>query len=202
MKHATLVAAIINGLLISQSFGQSEIIVLEPSAETTIEGEIDGVSEENLEDSRLLLKFNFSSLPDGARIQYAGLILSDEMGLPWNIPHVPVLAGVITDEWDESSASWDGPSNGESWNSPGGDWDPAVTSYKVLVRDARTPGKIVITDMARKWLSGSKDNNGIIVMVVDPAEVTDALNYFNLSALTPRLQIRYFLPDQDAEIEG
>ena len=147
------------------------------------------------------LKSDFSPLPEGAKIQFAGLMLSDEMGLPWDVPHVPVLVGALIEDWDESSASWDGPSNGESWNSPGGDWDPALTSYRVLVLGARTPGKIVITDMVRKWVNEERENYGVIAMVVEPEEVTDVLPSFTASALEPSLQIRYFLPEEDVEAE-
>jgi hypothetical protein len=147
----------------------------------------------------VLLRFDFSSLPEGAKIQFAGLMLSDEMGLPWDVPHVPVLVGALTEDWDESSASWDGPSNGESWDNPGGDWDPAQTSYRVLVRAARTPAKIVITDIVRKWANGEKENDGLIVMVLEPEELADVLPSFTASELTPSLEIRYFLPEEDTE---
>jgi hypothetical protein len=147
------------------------------------------------------LKSDLSSLPEGAKIQFAGLMLSDEMGLPWDVPHVPALVGALAEDWDESSASWDGPSNGESWNSPGGDWDPALTSYRVLVLGARAPGKIVITDIVRKWVNEERESYSVIAMVVEPEEVTDMLPSFTASALEPSLQIRYFLPEEDAEAE-
>jgi hypothetical protein len=201
MTRAILVGVILGSVLLSQGFGQSEIIVLEPSAAATIEGEINGPSEESIEESRVLLKFDFSSLPEGAKIQFAGLMLSDETGLPWDVPHVPVLVGALTEDWDESSASWDGPSNGESWDNPGGDWGPALTSYRVLVLGARAPGKIVITDIVRKWLNEERENYGLIAMVLEPEEVTDMLPSFTASTLEPSLQIRYFLPEEGTEAE-
>jgi hypothetical protein len=201
MRRVMLVAVILGSVLLSQGFGQSEIMVLEPSAAATIVGELYGPSEESIEEPRVLLRFEFSSLPEGAKIQFAGLMLSDEVGLPWDVPHVPVLVGALTEDWDESSASWDGPSSGESWDNPGGDWDPALTSYRVLVLAAQAPGKIVITDIVRKWLNEERENHGVIAMVLAPEELTDVLPSFTATALRPSLLIRYFLPEEDTEAE-
>ncbi len=108
MIRIMLVTVILGFLVPSQSFGQSEIIVLEPSAVATIVGEADPASHDGVAEPRVLLRFDFSSIPEAAKIQYAGLMLSDETGLPWRVPHVPVIVGALTRDWNTSSASWDG----------------------------------------------------------------------------------------------
>jgi hypothetical protein len=152
--------------------------------------------EDGIYDARVLLSFDLSDLPANAQVSYAGLRLFDETDLPWEAPHVPVTVAALTTDWD-TSASWDGPSSGESWDNDGGDWHSALTSYRVLVLDPGAPAKFLMTEIVQQWVGSEIPNYGIIAWIEEVADLQDIVQYFNAQTLKPSLQVRYFLPSQD-----
>jgi hypothetical protein len=146
-------------------------------------------------DPRMLMEFDLSGLPDSAVVQFAGLRLANQGEIVWRAPYVPVLAGALTRDWDEANASWYQASGNQAWDTPGGDWDPALTAYRVIVRVARAPSTLVLTDIVTQWASGSIPNYGLIVMMPDPEELADVVPYFNSQFLKPVLTVRYVLPE-------
>jgi hypothetical protein len=176
-----LVAAVV-------SAGELKTVILQPDQAATISGETDeGI------DPRILLSFDLSSIPEAAHIQSAGLALSAAGSVPWNHPFVPVMAGALTKQWNPESADWSGPDSGHDWDTPGGDWNPEFTSYRVIVRGARAPSRIRIAHLVDAWKDGNLRNNGLIVMLQDVADLQDINQTFNAEALKPSLKIRYSL---------
>jgi hypothetical protein len=175
----------------SPAGGSPETMELEPVKVACISGQTGTVA-----DSRVLLAFDLTNLPDGADIQSARLRVRDQAGIAWNAPFVPVLAGVLTKSWDASTASWYSASGGQAWDSPGGDWDPEHTAYKVIVREARAPAGLLLTDVVARWVAGILANYGVIVMTTEPEELADVVPYFNAQYLRPILRVSYFVPQE------
>ena len=170
-----------------------ESTVLFPSQTASFSGETDGGV-----DPRVLVEFDLSSIPRGARIRYAGLALTDNGEIPWDAPFVPVSIGAISRDWDPSSVDWTAPSSGQDWEEAGGDWNPDFSAYRVIVRDARAPARFLVTHFAQEWLDGSLPNHGIIAMMEDVADLQDIAESFNARALKPSLKIRYTIPSNDS----
>jgi hypothetical protein len=196
MRYRIVLLAGIGSLLLSFSPTTAEEVVLRPTEAAGIVGEVDGTF-----DPRVFITFDLSGIPEDAEIQYAGLGLANPANIQWEIPFVPVIAGALTRAWDPSSVSWDSPSSGQEWENPGGDWDPALTSYRVIVRSARAPLPLLVTDLVRSWFDGTVENHGVVVMFADTEELSEVVQYFNLRYLTPFLKVRYFSP-LNYEISG
>jgi hypothetical protein len=189
MTRTILFATLLGWMITSPAFSQLQRMVLEPSETATItDGAAEGASE-----SRVLVEFDLSAIPENASIQYAGLMLTDDNGVPWDAPWVPVLVGALTKDWDQS-ASWDAPSSGDSWDNPGGDWGGGLTAYRVLVAEAEVPAKFLVSDVIRKWLASEVPNYGFVAMMTEAEEQSDFASLFSATHLRPSLQIRYIAP--------
>jgi hypothetical protein len=162
----------------------------EPTQLVLISGQSQGVA-----DPRLLLAFDLSGLPEDAIVQHAGLRLADQTALAWSVPFVPVVAAGLTTQWDPASASWESASGSQAWDTPGGDWDPALSAYRAIVKKAEVAPELVVTEIVRRWISGSIPNYGLIVMMPDPEELADVVPYFNSQFLKPVLTVRYVEPE-------
>lgn len=176
-------------LFVSNTSAIMHTVAFQPAESASISGEM-----AELTDPRILLSFDLSAIPENAVIWYAGLRLYDESGLPWNAEYVPVHVVPLSRSWDPESVSWDGPSSGEDWTQDGGDFDATRTAYRVLMLDAETPAKFILTSTVKEWLAGERQNYGIMAMLQDVADLQDITEYFNASALNPSLEIRYVLP--------
>ncbi len=55
--------------------------------------------------------------------------------------------------------------------------------------------------LVRNWLNGEKENYGVMAMVQESEDLTDALPSFAASSLRPSLEVRYFLPEEEADTE-
>ncbi len=161
----------------------AETIVLTPDLAADMTGETDGGL-----DARVVMAFDLDVIPKDALIEYAGLTLYDETGVPWEAAFVPVVVGALARDWDASDASWE---------DLGADLDPRFTAYRVLVSKARTPAKFDLTRLVESWVGGEIPNYGIIAMIEEVADLQDVVRHFNAETLKPSLKIRYFLPSED-----
>jgi len=174
------------------SAGELKTVILQPDQVASINGETDeGI------DPRILLSFDLSSIPEDAHVLSAGLSLAAAGVVPWEHPFVPVTACALTKQWNPESADWSGPGSGHDWDSPGGDWNPEFTSYRVIVREARAPSRIRIAHLVNAWRDGNLRNNGLVVMLQDVADLQGISQTFNAETLKPSLKIRYSLPTSD-----
>jgi hypothetical protein len=162
----------------------------EPVQVASISGQTGGTV-----DPRVLLAFDLSALPQDAVVLHAEMRLTDQAAIAWSCPFVAVLAGALTKQWDASTTSWENASGNQAWDDPGGDWDPEPIAYRVLVRKARVPSELVLTEIVSKWASGAIPNYGLIVMMPEAEDFSLAVPYFNAQYLTPVLTIRYFVPE-------
>jgi hypothetical protein len=167
MRHTSLIAAV---LLISLTLClDAEELVLFPTESTTIVGTTDSGEIE----ARLLLDFDFGSIPRNAQVidaslYFEGVDVSNVNG--WICLYV---APMLT-EWDAENASWDGPSPGEDWESPGGDWSYALGDYGCLYGDSEgsedlcyTPS-LNLTTLLVDQLAAPERQKGFIVF---PTEI-------------------------------
>lgn len=182
------------------------MVCLVPAVSANMHSMVFGVSESadisveigELTYPRVLLSFDISGLPEEAVIWYAALRLVDEEGVPWEKEYVPVHVAPVTTPWDPETVTWDGPTSGEDWDMPGGDMDESRIASRVLLLNAGTPAKFVMTTTVREWHSGTRRNNGLIAIMQDIADLQDITQYFNAETLKPSLEIRYILPTTDA----
>ena len=188
----TIVTSVLVLLAAVVSPGELKTVILQPDQVASISGETDQGY-----DPRILLSFDLSSIPESARVQSAGLALSAAGAVPWELPFVPVMAGAITKQWNPGSADWSGPDSGHDWDTPGGDWNPEFTSYRVIVREARAPSRIRIAHLVNAWRDGNLRNNGLVIMLQDVADLQDLSQTFNAETLKPSLKIRYIMPTTD-----
>jgi hypothetical protein len=187
---AALTALVVSAAPVaSPAGGPPETMEFEPVEVACISGQTGTVA-----DSRVLVAFDLSGLPNSAEIRSARLRVTDQAGIPWDASFVPVLAGALTTVWDASTASWDDASGSQAWDSPGGDWDAEHTVYKVIVRKARAPAELLVTDIVRRWASDATPNYGFILMITEVEELADVVPYFNAEYVKPVLAVRYSVP--------
>ena len=165
--------------------GPNQTVILQPSQIAGIVGETDGLVE-----PRLLVSFDLTSIPEGASVYFAAVRLHNGT-LPWDVPHVPVSMGALTQAWNEDTVDWDGPSGSDSWDNPGGDYDKERIAYRVLLADATSPPKFVITGIVKDWTSGAEANYGLIAILENVADLQEIVYQFNALALRPTLEVRY-----------
>lgn len=169
-------------------------ILIKPWQAATIAGETDGSA-----DARILLQFDLSEIPTGLIIESARLRLSEPGGLPWEMPSVPVKAAALTHQWNADDVSWDGPSSGDDWQAPGGDWDPQFTSYRVVVKQARAASSIDLLRLVSEWYGGGLANNGLMLLLPEPGEAADMVPQFAAEDLDPVLTVEWLAPGSDSE---
>lgn len=190
MKDAIRLLAVsvaLAALTVAASADQS--MEFQPAEVACICGEVGGAP-----DVRVLLRFDLSALPDSAVVQFAGLRLADQASIPWSTQFVPVVAGALTKQWDGTAASWYTASGNQTWDNAGGDWDPQLTAYRVIVRKARAPAELLLTGLVTKWIQGDVPNYGLIVMIRDVDELADVVPYFSAESLKPVLTVHYVAP--------
>ncbi|MGB7328872.1 MAG: DUF4347 domain-containing protein, partial [Rubripirellula sp.] len=139
--------------------------------------------------SRILLQFDFSSIPVGATITGANLMLEATAGS--GVFDIGVYE--VTESWVQGNQdgaagfpSWDNRTNSATWN--GGTFDPTATA----TFNATTTGQHAwdITTLVQEWIAGSTVNNGLIL----GSENTGGNSYTYSSsegATAPQLQLFY-----------
>ncbi|MGI9289136.1 MAG: DNRLRE domain-containing protein [Pseudomonadales bacterium] len=180
-----------------------QTLILQPGAEskdTFIEGESghtghnkgndNGLKTSSLigKEYRTLLQFDLSALPASATVQTATLELylqnfgSTDM----------VKAHRLVRDWTEDGATWDDYDGTNSWNTPGGDYDPEVAGS--FLANGTGPKSMGITAAAQAWVSGSQPNYGLILLS-DPSPSGNENKYHssdNASEPHPKLTLTYF----------
>jgi hypothetical protein len=181
MRYTTAILLFFSFVLTAAANG--ETVILRPENSSEIHGVMDGISE-----TRLLMSFDLETVPKEAVVEFAWLTLTDETGVPWEAPFVPVIVGSLTYDWESTDNTME--------NIEGG-IDTQFTSYRVLVSKSRAPAKFNLSSQVTNWLSGEIPNHGIAVMMEEAADLQDVMPSFNVETLKPTLAVRYFLPSGD-----
>ncbi len=165
-----------------------------PDDTTNGEGKSIGIDSINTKNIRALLRFDLSSIPSGAVVQDATLLVNLMTGNKAN----PVIFNLhaLTANWTETEASWNSRSSTQSWTTPGGDYDPFIFYRGTMTK---TPGwyPIDVSRLVDFWLNGVFANDGMI-MVPDNGDNTGSFKYFdsseaNTAASRPKLVVNYTL---------
>jgi hypothetical protein len=148
------------------------------------------VATGNKNTSLSLFKFNLSGLPAGINILNASLSLHHRDG---NDPDVPVSAHRITNDWEESSVSWNNRKTGIAWNTPGGDYDSTIVSTTNVGPLSNTRYEWDITSLVQGWFNGTYSNQGIVLRTVAAGIFGERLDTSDHADQTrrPRLSISY-----------
>ncbi len=142
-------------------------------------------------DQRALVQFDLSSLPAGASVSNAAMVMqATANGGSMNIELYRVL-----ESWTEGSnrgsagvVNWNDREQGRSWRTAGGSYDGSVVAR--LRTGSTGEHRWTITDLVRDWLSGVATNHGVIVGSSDGGSTT--VTYSSREGLSPpRLVIDY-----------
>ena len=113
--------------------------------------------------ARSLLKFDFSSL-GSVVVTSASLKMVVAYSYSSNTRTMYVLR--CTKDWDELQSTWNVYSTGNSWTSPGGDWD-GVTPIGTVTTSSPPQGTLVTTTLStsiiENMINGSVPNYGFVL---------------------------------------
>jgi hypothetical protein len=158
-------------------------------------------SKSSSERSRALLKFNLSSLPAGANITSAKLIMTKKGG-----SNTSANFGVhrITQSWTEgtgacggssAASNWNQRQSGTSWSAAGGDFNATAESSISVGNDAEYTWDL--KNLVIGWKNGSITNNGLLVkMLSEGSDIEKKFASFDEGDATKRpvLAITYLVP--------
>ncbi len=177
-------------------------LVLEPGAEgkdTFIEGD-SGHHDHNKGDDkdirtsskagkeyRTLIQFDLSALPSSIRVESA--ILEIELSNLGSADSVE--AHRLLHDWDEMEATWNNADTGNTWESPGGDYEPEPVA--AFIPNTTGPQSMDITSVTAAWVKGTWPNYGLILR--SPSNSNGQENEYHSSDSSngprPKLTITY-----------
>lgn len=124
-----------------------------------------------------LLKFNVASLPPSQVVTQAILTLNADAALysGGNPGGLPIDVYRVTQPWNESQVSWTQRDTQLPWSTAGGDYVGTtelrgIASYgaasPALTNNYASPSPVSwdVTTLAREWVSGSRANNGLMLL--------------------------------------
>lgn len=137
-----------------------------------------------------LLEFDLSNLPAGAEIRSARLSLHHKNG---SGAAVAVDAHRVTEDWRESSATWQRRMTWVDWDTAGGDYDPTAVATTVVGPGTLERHEWDLTPLVRDWVSGAAANEGVLLRT---AQAETSSENFDSSdgadaSLHPRLEVDY-----------
>ena len=155
---------------------------------------------------RILLQFDFGSLPTGATITSATLQMQARYFSGDGDDSVGLNVYEVTQSWGEGNGNGSIGINGATWNqrqllSP---WNQSGGSYNTtptasLNTSSTGQHSWNVTSLVQAWFSGTKTNNGLIVG--SPDSGGDSFRYDSREGATPpQLVIAYTVPNQSPVI--
>jgi len=117
-----------------------------------------------------LVKFDISSIPQGATINLAYLMLYYSSNLGTNPAGRTVTANRVTKDWVELQATWNSYKTGSPWTTPGGDYVPDGAA-SATVPAAYGWMTWTVTDIVKAWIQGGQPNYGFLVKFADEDQV-------------------------------
>lgn len=128
---------------------------------------------------RGVMKFELPKIPSGSQIVKAAIVLKTSDNLPARMKNVkPIEVHEITSDWNETSVTWDSINN--KYN------EKIVTFfyptlYDPLLPDDEALTRIDVTNLVKKWYSGS-NNYGVMFKCVDESYNEKDLVYMAYSS--------------------
>lgn len=126
---------------------------------------------------RYIFKFNFPT-----ELEYKRILSADLSFYMWSQDIIADNQYMgfyrVTDDWIENSVTWNESQIGQSWATPGGDYDTLIA---LVPLDANTPDHayldppVDITDIVQDWVRNKVNNYGLIL-------INESLNSTNLKA--------------------
>jgi len=113
---------------------------------------------------RSLIEFNISSIPESHTITSAVLRLHLLYSSSSN--NITAEAHALAVPWEEQNATWYNRTSIEQWSQEGGSYYSEVVESKEI---STNPGwyNFSIDSVVRKWVNGSLENNGLIIVSPD-----------------------------------
>ncbi|NES27985.1 DNRLRE domain-containing protein [Micromonospora terminaliae] len=120
--------------------------------------------------TRGLVRFDLGDIPQNAEVSAATLSLWET-----NAPLSPITTQVhrVTRPWTEGddkcgSANWTEAAAGQSWTTPGGDYDSTVIAKLDIPRNtANLFREFPVTGVVQSWVNGTAPNNGLLLRSTD-----------------------------------
>jgi hypothetical protein len=111
------------------------------------------------ERDRVLLKFDFSSLPSTAAVDFALIRVVADIDSAENSVSSEVGCFLVTTDWSSGSVGWTG-----GWTNPGGDFGMETYAGYIFPVGKGNAGWFDITDWVQKWRAETVSNYGVIMM--------------------------------------
>jgi flagellar basal body-associated protein FliL len=139
--------------------------------------------------ARILIQFDISSIPVEADINDAALHLQfydDNLGNQnsftmsmYNLQKPWTEGTGLTSQISYTGVTWNTTDGTTPWTAPGGDYDNAASGQIVISAFGSYSGSF--TNLFKEWLTGTKDNNGLILIGTSGA---DSVKYIRTSDFT------------------
>uniref|UniRef100_A0A6M3XD09 LTD domain-containing protein n=1 Tax=viral metagenome TaxID=1070528 RepID=A0A6M3XD09_9ZZZZ len=137
---------------------------------------------------RTIQQFDLSSIPSGATISSATLVLTKV-----NRTADAMAAGFykVTRNWVEAQVTYSSASTGVSWTAPGGDIETAP-EYSVSVPVGDGTWTVDVTNLVRGWVASPGTNYGAVIKRDSGSGITNLRSREHASA--PRLSVTWIPP--------
>jgi hypothetical protein len=112
------------------------------------------------DDSRFLMRFELPSALSTARIDYAAVEFRAEVSCRDSTVGLTVYGFLVTTEWSGQTVAWS-----QGWNTPGGDVDRRVHACMPAAPSDSAVIDFDVTDMVTAWVSGDRENCGLLVAI-------------------------------------
>ncbi|MFQ5911035.1 MAG: DNRLRE domain-containing protein, partial [Thermoplasmata archaeon] len=169
--------------------GKDSFIVSGPDSKTNYGGANMLEMSSDVQEERILVEFNLSSIPTNASVENAFLWLQMSFNTG---PDENVTFFRITQQWDEMLATWEDP-----WTTFGGDYDPTPLSSK-LIKYSYGDDMLIgwdVTSIVIDWHTLTYPNYGVIGIINETDALPNERNFHSretgFSTFAPRLEVTY-----------
>lgn len=122
---------------------------------------------------RPLLRFDLGRIPKGSTISSAQLNLNIMSG---NATTFTANIYRMTSDWDAQTTTWNNSATAKAWTTVGGDYDAttveAASSISISTITNPVPQNFNLTELVKKWVNGSSQNNGFIILPTSTTNTT------------------------------
>jgi hypothetical protein len=193
-------------IYVQTSLNGNDSFIASGSDSKTNYGDLNRTELSETTGKRVLMRFDLSSIPSGARVEsaYMWLQMYWNIGLDKDVEFYP-----ITRQWFENNVTWEDP-----WMSFGGDYNQSALLTTTPIRHSYGHHMLVgwdVTDALRDWGAGAHPerfpNYGMIGIIEDADLLPNEKSFYSSeignTSLAPRLEVTYsnitYLPSATLE---